>query len=161
VDLWIVRHAPALPARPELANADRPLTPKGGSRFRRAVEGLRRIGVSFDALLTSPARRAVQTAALLAPLLEGTPEETPLLARAPGPELLARLRGRRVGLVGHQPWLSELLALLCFGGAERAGQLVLKKGGVAWLQGRPVPGGMALVSLWRPRALRALARRAR
>jgi phosphohistidine phosphatase len=67
---------------------------------------------------------------------------SPLLARAPGRALLDELAGRRVGLVGHEPWLSELLALVLFGEPEQAEKFVLKKGSVAWLEGEPRAGGM-------------------
>lgn len=157
MDLFLVRHAIAAPARPELADADRRVTPRGRRRFRRSVRGLGRLDVRVDRVLHGPALRALDTAELLSPLLTGERELTELLARSPGPALLALLDGARVAAVGHQPWLSELMALLVSGSAVTP-HIRWKKGGVAWLSGEARPGGMVLRGLYAPRVLAAIGR---
>ncbi|MFN4232313.1 MULTISPECIES: SixA phosphatase family protein [Thermus] len=175
MELFLVRHARALPAEaveaspegtphPDEETADdlRPLTPKGVRRFRKVVRGLWGLGVELDLILTSPKRRALETAELLTDLLEGEVRITPHLAAPPSVALLEELpQEGRVALVGHEPYLSALLAWLLFGdfaGASAQATLgtrfVLKKGGVAWLEGRPVPGGMALKALLPPKVFR-------
>src|SRR4030095_13513133 len=85
---------------------------KGRTRFSQAVMGLQRLKVRFDRLYHSPWLRAVETAELLAPVLDGKAVCSPALARAPSQDVLDALDGRRVALVGHEPWLGELVALL-------------------------------------------------
>ena len=165
MELFLVRHATALPlpeGAGEEADDARPLTPKGVRRFRKVVRGLAALGVELDLILTSPKRRALETAELLAHLLQGEVRVSPHLAEPPGEELLAEIpQEGRVALVGHEPYLSALLARLLFGdllgGSVRdilEGRFVLKKGGVAWLEGTPRPGGMALKALFPPKVFR-------
>jgi phosphohistidine phosphatase len=92
----------------------------------------------------------------LRPLIAGELIESSRLAQAPARALLEELRGARIALVGHEPWLSELLAWLTVGAAELGPRFVLKKGGVAWLEGTLAPGGMRLRSMWSGKVLRAL-----
>lgn len=155
MELFVVRHGIAAPRGTDVADADRPLTPKGSRRFEQAAEGLKAVKVSFDQLLTSPWRRAAQTAELLEPLLKGDRVDTELLTRAPGPKLLALFVGERVAVVGHEPWMSSLVTMLTHGG-EDGDHLALKKGGVAWLEGEPRARGMVLRALLPPKVLRAL-----
>jgi phosphohistidine phosphatase len=107
--------------------------------------------------LTSPWRRAQQTAAILAPIAAAPPIETELLCRSPRAELLALIaaQGGPTAAVGHAPWLGELAAWLAFGDTRHAEAIQLKKGGVAHLSGTAIPGGMILRALHPPRALRA------
>ncbi|WP_038056715.1 SixA phosphatase family protein [Thermus amyloliquefaciens] len=164
MELFLVRHALALPPEGEGEEADdrRPLAPKGVRWFRKVVRGLESLGVALDLILTSPKRRALETAELLADLLEGETRVTPHLAAPPSEALLAEIpREGRVALVGHEPYLTELLAWLLLGdflGASARGGLegrfLLKKGGVAWLEGEPRPGGMVLLALLPPRVFR-------
>lgn len=67
----------------------------------------------------------------------------------------------RVALAGHEPHFSALLSWLLLGdfaGAsaqEALGECFqMKKGGVAWLEGEPVPGGMRLKGLFPPKVFR-------
>ena len=153
VDLYLVRHAIAEPFTPGRSDASRPLTAKGRSRFRRCVRGLRCLDVTFDLLLHSPLLRAVQTADELGGLVECSTEETGLLAQAPGLELLARLTEcSSAALVGHEPWMGDLVGLLLTGEGGLP-PVSFKKGAVAWLRGEPRPGGMELVAFLPPRVL--------
>jgi phosphohistidine phosphatase len=65
-----------------------------------------------------------------------------------------------VGVIGHQPWLSELIAWLILGerrDAER--RFPMRKGAVACLDGPFAAGGASLVTLIQPRELRHVAKR--
>jgi len=104
-------------------------------------------------------RRAAETAEALAPLVAGDSVATPNLARAPGPALLAEIRGENVALVGHEPMLSELAAWLVLGDKRRGSKFPFKKGGVLVLEGDPRPGAMRLVASLPPKTLRRIARR--
>lgn len=155
MQLFLIRHGIAEDGDDDAA---RPLSPDGAKRFRQEVRGLRALGVRFDRVLHSPKRRAVETAELLAPLVDGEYEVSALLAQAPSAELLAQLHGGVVAVVGHEPHLSSLLAWLVVGAPDE-GRFELKKGGVARLAGEPEAGGMTLVALLPPKLLRELANR--
>jgi phosphohistidine phosphatase len=152
----LVRHAIAVDREEGLPDESRTLTPEGAKSFVEVVDGLQVLGVRFDRLLHSPWLRAVETAELLMPLLDGESEVTPLLATAPNADLLKQIKGEHVAMVGHRPWMGELLALLVAGRVEDGERYEIKKGGVAVLEGKPTPGGMRLLALYPPRALRAL-----
>jgi phosphohistidine phosphatase len=158
--LLVIRHAIAEELQPGHEDARRSLTPKGRRQWQQAVKGLSRLGVTFDRLYHSPWLRAVETANALGPLVRGETTVTNLLARAPGRPLLDELRAagadHTVGLVGHEPWLSELVSLLALGTTDRSDALLLKKGSVVWLEGEPTERGMQLRAFYPPRALRAL-----
>ena len=162
MELFVIRHGIAVPGSMVLADADRPLTPQGRKRFSQVVMGLRRLGVRCDRLYHSPWLRAVETAELLGPILDGEMVSSPTLARPPSPDLLDALVGERVALVGHQPWLGELVYWLITGDQSDGSGFAFKRGGVAWLEGQPQLGRMVLRAFLPPKVLRALgAERAR
>jgi phosphohistidine phosphatase len=170
MDLYIIRHAEAEPAGFGLEDAHRPLTKKGRESFARGVHGLERLAITFDRIYHSPLLRAVETADLLVPLLDGRDGArgetcvTDELARAPRQELLAELEGERVALVGHEPHVSDLVALLVIGWrvfepAAHCGIIDFKKGAVAWLSGEPREGEMTLAAFWPPKTLRRIGKK--
>jgi phosphohistidine phosphatase len=159
--LLIVRHAIAVPrGTPDVPDAKRPLTRGGRARFRKAARGIARQFDRPQVLLTSPWLRAAQTAALLAKAWGGVePKEAKALAGGTFEEQAAVLdrfaRDATVAIVGHEPYLSALLARLI--GAQPSERLALKKGGVAVVE---VPGKLAgggsLVAFLPPGTLRRL-----
>jgi phosphohistidine phosphatase len=159
MQLFVVRHAAAEGSEPGTAGAARVLTEAGRDKLRRAVRGLRALDIRFERILTSPWKRAAQTAKLLEPVASGPPIATELLTQSPSPELLALIAegGETTAVVGHEPWLGELAAWLAFGDPRHGEALQIKKAGVVWLDGTPVPGGMHLRALLPPKILRALA----
>jgi len=162
--LLLIRHAIAVPrGTPAIADDDRPLTPKGARRFRKAARGLARLVERPRVLLTSPRLRARQTATLagrawgrlepvVEPALADDDAKRVLVALAPHPA------DATVALVGHEPQLSALLAALV--GAAEPERLEFRKGGAALvdLDGPPAAGGR-LVWFLPPRLLRRLRRR--
>jgi phosphohistidine phosphatase len=158
MQLLVIRHAIAQDATPGLDDADRELTADGKVKLARAIAGMRRFGLRFDHLLTSPWRRALQTARALTVLAREAPVVTAWLAQAPRPELLAMIaeHGDTTAVVGHEPWLGELVGALAFGDARHGDAITIKKGGVVWLEGTPTPGGMQVRAVLPPKLLRAL-----
>lgn len=156
MELFLIRHGIAAPGSAFRTDADRPLTPQGRERFAQAVLGLQRLGVRLDRLYHSPWLRAAETAALLQPVLDGEAVSSAALARPPSQALLQEVVGTRVALVGHQPWLGELLTWLLTGGHADGSEFAFKRGGVAWLEGQPKPGRMALQAFLPPKVLRRL-----
>jgi len=107
--LLIVRHAEAAPGNPDEL---RTLTPAGRDQAQRLGESLRAGGIVPDAVLSSPLRRARETAEALG-LTE--PEVDERLAPGASPEDIseaARGRGQTVIVVGHQPDCSRAVAEL-------------------------------------------------
>ncbi len=163
MELFLFRHAEAEPRSGETPDERRALTPKGRERFVRGAQGLERLEVELDRIYHSPWLRSIESAELLALLLDGETVVTPLLAQPPSQELLNLLEGERVAIVGHEPWISDLLGWLVFGvrmiDSEGGSQsLDFGKGGLAWVGGKPEPGAMSLRAFLPPRALRRLAR---
>jgi phosphohistidine phosphatase len=139
VDLYLIRHADAIPvgAQGIQDDADRPLTEAGEAQARAVAVGLQRRGVVLNVLLTSPLRRARQTAeGILRQWSLPAPELIVCGELAPGgkPKKLASfLRDRgadKVALVGHQPDLSVDAAWLI--GSKKA-QIELAKAGIAYI----------------------------
>jgi len=167
MDLFIIRHAEAEDTSPDHDDARRALTPKGRATFADEVRGLERLGVELDRIYHSPLLRAVETADLLAPLLDrdcGESRVTDELARAPRNEFLREIEGERVALVGHEPHVSDLVALLVLGWrvfeplANNA-LIDFKKGAVAHLKGEPRTGEMTLAAFWPPKTLRRIGKK--
>jgi phosphohistidine phosphatase len=156
MELFLIRHAIAVPATAEMPDAARPLTPEGSAKLERVIGGLDRLGIRFDRLYHSPWTRAVQTADALVALLRGSSAVELGLARAPDAALIGRLEGERVAAVGHEPWMSQLLSMLVTGSADHGERLPLRKAGLAWLEGDRAPGAMRLVAHLPPRVLRRL-----
>jgi phosphohistidine phosphatase len=164
MNVFVIRHAIAADAAPGQDDAARELTPEGIRKFRRAVQGLRELDWCFDRVITSPWTRAIQTAELLAPVVDGPTIATELLCDKPRPELFAmiaeasgpRRKRHATAIVGHQPWLTELIAWLALGDPHHGDHIGLKKGGVVWLEGDAVPAGMTIHAMLPPSILRGL-----
>ena len=159
MQLFLIRHALAEDAAPGQDDASREVTSEGAKKLKKVVRGLRALGIEFDRIVSSPWARAVQTAELLRPLCDRPPITTSLLTQPPRAELLALIgeHGEDTAIVGHEPWLSELVAWLAFGDTRHGDAFMLKKGGVVWLEGSAVPGGMMVRAVLPPKLLRELA----
>jgi phosphohistidine phosphatase len=158
MDLFVVRHAIAEDPEPGRDDAARELTAGGERKFDRSVAGMRALRWRVTRVLTSPWLRAARTADLLEPISETAPIATELLCEPPRPELLALIAEGNVptAVVGHEPWLGELIAWLAFGDRKLGDALALKKGSVAHLVGSVVPGGMEIRALIPPKVLRGI-----
>jgi len=164
MDLYIVRHAAAYGRDPDRwpDDSERPLTSEGEEDFRQVASCLARIANPADALLSSPYRRAWQTAEILSELDSWpSPESSPVLEPTLPPEKaaleLAAYEGAAVAVVGHRPSLHELAAYLLTGSLEGA-EISIKKGGVLCLRfdGAVEPGAGELRWLLTPKILRNL-----
>jgi phosphohistidine phosphatase len=150
---------------PEGGDRARRLTPAGRKKMRAAADGMRAIGLRFDLILTSPFARAAETAAIVAAAYDGqTPvQELPALEQGlPPVEMLRALRPfarrQQLLLVGHEPGLSGLVALLLTGSPDGL-RMVLKKGGLVAVEVHELGrrGGATLRWLLTPRHLRRFA----
>jgi phosphohistidine phosphatase len=157
MQLFVVRHAIAEDPRTGQDDASRELTKEGRKKLKQVVSGLRALEIRFDRVLTSPWARAAETARLLAPVCADEPIETDLLCQSPRAELLGMIAGSHdtIAVVGHEPWLGELVAWLAFGDTRHGEAIELKKGSVVWLEGNTIPGGLRLRALLPPNVTRS------
>lgn len=138
--LLLIRHGKAEDASLWPSDSARPLAPEGRQQAERLAARLVSLGLVGNILLTSPIRRARETAELLWQKGAG-PEPENWDALATGPEIAAvlptlaglRERGtRRAVLVGHMPTLADWAEELVWG--QPCGRLVLKPAGVIGLE---------------------------
>lgn len=121
MELYLIRHAHALA---EEVDPGRPLSPKGRIQVRQLAKFLsHESGFSPVEFWHSPLARSRQTARLLAAAIAPTAkvtEATNLEPEAPPKLVAARLKSirRALALVGHEPHLSLLAALLVTGEAK-------------------------------------------
>jgi phosphohistidine phosphatase len=114
--LFLVRHAKSSRDDPTLADSDRPLNERGMRDAARVGEKLARSDARPDLLLSSPARRALTTAEIVAGKLDYRRKDIVVddrLYAATPDDLLAVVRelddkAKRVMLFGHNPELTEL-----------------------------------------------------
>lgn len=130
------RHGPAVPpGTPGVKEEDRPLTREGRRKTVRAARGVKALKLGIDAVFSSRLPRALETARILADILElpspKVAEE--LLPGAAPSRLIGLLRGAKAKvpvLVGHEPGLTSSIADLL--GREGGGSyIMMKKAGFA------------------------------
>ena len=127
--LLLIRHAQAAQRDDGQFPDDsiRPLVPKGRKTQGRMSRRLRRLGLVPTSILSSPWKRAWQTAGILARetgLGKKQRTQCPALATEPRLEAIAEAVGAHgpddiVALVGHEPWMSELASQLLSGSPTR------------------------------------------
>lgn len=156
MDLYILRHGIAEPreASTSMKDNERALTSEGERKMRRIAKGIKTMELSFDVILTSPFRRAKQTAEIVAGVLQLRKQLRILPALAAGEktkDLVAALEDplstfEAVLLVGHEPDLSSLISRLVVGGPDMI--MSLKKGGLCKLTLSSVRYGRCAVLEW-------------
>src|SRR5258708_4535082 len=141
----------------------RPITPEGRKKQTAIARAMKRMGITFDYLVTSPLDRAVQTAEVLAEVygLEEAPTVNEALGHTCTPrnvlKVLVKFPPREsVALVGHEPAFSQVASAL----VSKDGDLhfELKKSGVIGIgfPGAPELGKGTLLYLLKPGHLRKL-----
>ena len=115
--VYLIRHAEAVAESVAGTDEDRWLSPRGREAARGLARLLREQKVELDAVVSSPLPRAVQTAELVADGIDYLGPIEILRGLAPGahPRRAAEeiaIRGGAVAVVGHEPGISALGALL-------------------------------------------------
>jgi phosphohistidine phosphatase len=117
--IYLLRHGIAEEARPGRPDSERALTSEGRDKLRRVLKRARAGGVAPDVILTSPYRRAVETAEVAAEVLgyEGKLVRTPALVPDASPsgaweEIRSRQEEGSILLSSHEPLMSLLAAFL-------------------------------------------------
>ncbi|MEO8192050.1 MAG: histidine phosphatase family protein [Acidobacteriota bacterium] len=131
MDVWLLRHAAAEDRAASGRDQDRVLTPEGLARARAAALGLAAIEPGLGRVITSPYRRARQTAEAAAEALGLEVAQSRALEPERDPmDILNEIGagGEDVLLVGHQPHLGSLLGLLVAGDGV---EIPMKKAAIA------------------------------
>ena len=135
MEIYLLRHAIAEDGRPGLKDSDRALTDQGREKLRRVLKRAKAADVNPSVMLSSPYRRAIETAEIAAESLgyRGKIVQTPALVPNAAPQQVwDEIRNRRdetaILLSSHEPLTSATLALLL---ANPALLVDMKKAGLA------------------------------
>lgn len=153
--IWVIlRHAKAESEGPDGRDFSRRLTADGERDAGAAAAWLAdKIGSQGVRVISSPAQRALSTAQLVSDRIKGSLITDPRIYEATPGTLLEVLNDHTTDgvavLVGHNPGLEQLVALLCEG---RTGEFRgMTTAGVAWIElpkGEVEPGQGSLKAFW-------------
>jgi len=156
MNLFVLRHGIAVePGAPGYEkDSERPLTPEGKRRLRQIAAAMKKMDLRFDLILSSPLLRARQTAEIITESLKLKKQLAFSDALTPdgNPKALVRQLNELkpvpedVLLVGHEPYLSRLIALLTAG--ETGVAIDLKKGGLGKLEAESLRLGRCATLVW-------------
>ncbi len=147
---YLIRHGLAGQFGDYEEDAVRPLTEEGRVKTRKVAQRLKGMNLAFDRILTSPYKRAQQTAEILQSVELGKTIEVVDFLQPDGSFeqlhnwLMQTDRQQTLAIVGHEPNLSAAAAQFIFGqnlpGANSQ-RLVLKKAGAIALNA-PMEGDL-------------------
>jgi phosphohistidine phosphatase SixA len=155
-ELILLRHAEAVPIESSGDDLQRPLSTRGEQEAQAAGLWLATHGLRPDRVLCSPTRRTDETTRLALAAIDNAP--VPQLASeiydaSPG-ELLALLDQHGVAgtvlLVGHNPGIERLVALLVEGRSDEFRGMPPAALAVLHLDGALEPGNARLNAFWSP-----------
>ena len=135
-------------------DSERRLAARGKRQLRQTAAAMKKMGLRFDLVLSSPYLRAKQTAEIVAESLKLKKQLKFSDALVPdgGPKNLIRELNEskpapeNVLLVGHEPYLSRLISLLTTGGMDLA--MDFKKGGLCKLEIEKLSHGRCATLVW-------------
>ncbi|MEO8997603.1 MAG: histidine phosphatase family protein [Rhodanobacter sp.] len=155
-ELILLRHAEAVPIETSGDDQQRPLSARGEQEAQAAGLWLAAHGIRPERVLCSPTRRTDETTRLALAAIDSAP--VPQMAReiydaSPG-ELLALLDQHAdagtVMLVGHNPGIERLVALLVEGRSDEFRGMPPGALAVLHLNGSLEPGNARLDAFWSP-----------
>lgn len=141
MELYLLRHGEAGKRVPISArDMERALTASGKEEVEEVAEAMAELGFEFDAVVTSPLKRAKDTALIVNEALkrkaevEVWAELSPEGGRSAFYRRLQKLKAdAEVLCVGHEPYLTTAIGEIVREGPDRPGdvRIVLRKGGLA------------------------------
>ncbi len=138
MEVYLLRHAVAEEPQIGQPDAERALTPDGRKKLRNVLRAAASAGVAPSLVLTSPYKRALQTAQMAVEMLDYKGELLRTKALEPGStpksvwdEIRDHKDESRILLVGHEPLFGRLMAFLL--GAPNL-QVDFKKGAIACIE---------------------------
>lgn len=137
MELFILRHGEA-GQRSNSSDRIRPLTSAGKSEIFEIAKALKIIGLKFDLVVTSPLKRAYDTAMIVSEVfnignkVQVWNELSPEGQRTEIYRKISQLSEEyAVLIVGHQPLLGEMINDMIHKAKSSPCNLLLKKGGIA------------------------------
>jgi phosphohistidine phosphatase len=119
MDLYLLRHGIAEEARPGTPDSDRTLTREGREKLRRVLKRAHEAGVAPTLILSSPLRRAIETAEVAAEELDYRGKVVHAASLVPNAwpsaawdEIRSRATENVILLASHEPLMSSLLSHL-------------------------------------------------
>ena len=119
MQIYLLRHGIAEDPKSGQPDSERPLTGEGRDKLRRVLKRARTADLDPSLILSSPYRRAMETAAVAAEVLgyKGEIVRTPALVPEASPfdaweEIRTRKNERSILLSSHEPLMSSLAAFL-------------------------------------------------
>jgi len=154
MNLFILRHGLAVERAASGQDAERPLTRAGKRKLGQIAKAMEALEISFNLILASPYTRARQTAEIVAEAFNARARLELSNTLTPGgssKKLIESLRSRQLTaenilLVGHEPYLSELISLLVAGDSSLC--VVMKKGGLCKLSVETLKHGRCACLEW-------------
>jgi phosphohistidine phosphatase len=154
MNLYILRHGLAVVhGHPDYeSDADRPLTPEGEAKLSLITKAMEALDLSFDVIVSSPFVRARQTAEIVAEAFKVKLQFSETLIPGGSAKQLIEFINRLappwqdIMVVGHEPYLSELISLLVSGNPDFS--INLKKGGLCKLSASSLKHGRCATLEW-------------
>lgn len=119
MEIYLLRHGIAERGRPGMKDSERALTDEGREKLRRVLKRAKEAGVAPETILSSPYRRALETAEVAAQALgyRGKIVQTETLVPDASPfdiweEVRTRESETSILLASHEPLMSSLMAFL-------------------------------------------------
>ena len=141
MELYILRHGEAGQRSSQASDRIRPLTSAGKVEILEIAKALKIIGLKFDLVVTSPLKRAYDTAMIVSDIfkignkVQVWNELAPEGKRTEIYRKISQLREEdAVLIVGHQPLLGEIVNDMIHKAKPSPCNLLLKKGGVVRLR---------------------------
>jgi phosphohistidine phosphatase len=118
MEIYLLRHAAAEDAPPGMKDADRALTPEGREKLKRVLKRAKHVGVEPGVILSSPYRRALETAEMAAEVLGYKRKVVlteALVPNASPHDVWQEIRSRKdeaaILLSSHEPLMSATVSL--------------------------------------------------
>jgi phosphohistidine phosphatase len=151
MNLYLLRHAIAVPrGTDDVEEKDRPLTKEGKRKMKAIAEGMESLKLQFGRILSSPYKRAMETAEIVAATFNMDVEICNTLVPDGNQRALitslVKIPEENLLLVGHEPHLSQLISLLISGNSETL--IELKKGGLCKLASEHLTFGRSATLEW-------------
>jgi phosphohistidine phosphatase len=123
MEIYIMQHGPSFPKEQD---PEEGLTGEGEKRIHTSGKAIKKMGIDFDVILSSPKKRSKQTAAIIAEETGFPPEriiETEKIKAMTPPQetvkALSELSGsNRILIAGHLPSVAEVASLLLTEGSK-------------------------------------------
>ncbi len=164
ITLYFLRHAIAEePGTGTFTEETRPLTSEGIEKMEKAAQGMKNLGLEFQALWSSPLTRALQTAEIVKKAFDFKKDIEIEIGLSPGSSLqnllkkISLRKEKSFLMTGHEPSLSLWIQSLL--GMRPSNAVIMKKAALCHLQlhGDLLHPETELISLFQPKILRLAA----